>query len=322
MNKLQSIGFWFKKHSPEILLVTGIVSFAGSVISACVATKKFDKTVESDKEYIAEFHEELEKVEANDPEQQVLAKKLKSEIRKGYAKMGLKIAAIYSPAAILFSLGLGCTLGSHKVMSNRNVALAAAYSTLKTGYDAYRDRIKEKLGEEAEKALYSGKEEKEVTEKDEKGKNVVKKVNMITSRINSDFTILFDETCGLYDHDGHLSTISLIQAEDFANLKLRSKGYLFLSEVYEYLGVSASTVGERKMQASHVLGWVYDPTDDSRDNYVSFGIRHKDGRYTDQLTNLDQGTEDYIFLDFNVDGDILTGDNGKKKFTEVAVKKS
>ena len=40
---MNSIGFFLKKNSPVILLVSGIAASAGSVITACVATRKLDK---------------------------------------------------------------------------------------------------------------------------------------------------------------------------------------------------------------------------------------------------------------------------------------
>ena len=39
------VGFWAKKHSPELLLVGAIVTMAGSVVSAVVATTKLNKTL-------------------------------------------------------------------------------------------------------------------------------------------------------------------------------------------------------------------------------------------------------------------------------------
>ena len=45
-------GFQLKKHSPEILVVTGVIGVVTSAVLACKATRKLDSVLEESKEQI------------------------------------------------------------------------------------------------------------------------------------------------------------------------------------------------------------------------------------------------------------------------------
>lgn len=80
--------------------------------------------------------------------------------------------------------------------------------------------------------------------------------------------------------------------QNYANDKLRSRGYLFLNEVYDMIGIPRTRVGQ-------VVGWVYDERNPVGDNFVDFGI------YEDWNAAFVNGYTDRVLLDFNVDGNIL-----------------
>jgi len=102
--------------------------------------------------------------------------------------------------------------------------------------------------------------------------------------------------------------------EKYLNQKLVWAGSLFLHEVYEELGIDIHSLGEKKAQASRVIGWIYDPSDDSRDSYISMGLFDKMGNKNEYAMNALRNNDQELFLEFNVDGDILTGRNGSKIF--------
>lgn len=308
MNNMQKLGFWFKKHSPELLLALGITSCGASVVTACLATKKLDGVTKPCKKEIEQLHNEI-------ADGVIDEKSGKVRIRREYVNTGMKILAIYSPAILTFGLGTGCIIGSHSIMKDRNMAIVAAFTTLKTGYDAYRVRVREKYGEEVERSLFEGNTPAAVTTNKKTNEPALVEEKPLNKKVDEDFSVLIDETSSVWNHDGHLTALQLIQIEEFANRKLVADGYLFLSDIYERLGISANSVGARKLYASRKLGWIYDPANKDIDSYISFGIQDRDGRYSQALKNLDEGLEKYIYLDFNVDGPI------EDKFMEVAVKK-
>ena len=87
----------------------------------------------------------------------------------------------------------------------------------------------------------------------------------------------------------------LKRQQDWANERLKARGYLFLNEVYESLGIPRTKAGQ-------VVGWVYDAKNPKGDNYVDFGIYNLHDEKARDFVN---GYERSIWLDFNVDGNIL-----------------
>ena len=150
---LSKVNFWGKKHSPELLIAGSIVSMAASVALAIYSTTKLDKTLEPFNKKIDQIKKDLKddnKIQNNE----IDVKESKKELALTYGKAALKITALYLPSALFFTSSVACTLGSHKIMKSRNLALAAACTTLEQSYRAYRDRVKEKLGEEAEEKIF------------------------------------------------------------------------------------------------------------------------------------------------------------------------
>ena len=53
---INKAGFKLKKHSPEILVVAGVVGAVASAIMACKATMKLNETLIDTKERVEDFH--------------------------------------------------------------------------------------------------------------------------------------------------------------------------------------------------------------------------------------------------------------------------
>jgi hypothetical protein len=82
--------------------------------------------------------------------------------------------------------------------------------------------------------------------------------------------------------------------------------------VYKLLDIDDEVIPNLKLQGSHVVGWLYDPKDPTRDSYVSFGLRDREtGEYSERALQIKKYGERNILVDFNVDGDILTGKLGE-----------
>ena len=83
--------------------------------------------------------------------------------------------------------------------------------------------------------------------------------------------------------------------QNYANELLRSRGYVFLNDVYDMLGI-------RRTKAGQIVGWVYDEKNPNIDNYIDFGIYNVHYEGARDFVN---GFECSILLDFNVDGPII-----------------
>lgn len=320
VNAFNKTKFWTKKHSPELLIAGGIIMAAGAIVSACIATKKADKILEPATKQISDIHANLKDTFKINNEQ-VNVKEEKHKLAKVYAKTGGKLLLVYSPSILMFAASVSCILGSHNIMKGRNLALAAAYTTLDNGYKAYRKRVKEKLGDAAEEVIYKDirEENKEVVDKNGELKTKSTSAAHVTKNA--------DPYCALYscgnrgwERSAVLNYDYLMAQQAYLNHKLQSQGFLFLSDVYDALGFDANMLGVDKIRASHILGWIYDPKDFSRDNYVSFGLTDKHGLTKDPISAQIRSNEPDFWLEFNCDGDILnlSKDPNKKTFSQYA----
>lgn len=109
----------------------------------------------------------------------------------------------------------------------------------------------------------------------------------------SPYARFFDECSPEWSNDPEYNKMFLHSQQQFANEKLKSKGHLYLNEVYDMLGLPRSRSGA-------IVGWIYDPENNKAgDNFVDFGI------YTVADPKFVNGYERSVLLDFNVDGLII-----------------
>lgn len=295
---IHKFGFQIKKHSPEILLVAGVVGAVASAVMACRATIKAKEIVDKSKEDIAIIHDCManETLKENGEYSDEQGKK---DLTIVYTNTAVDLAKLYGPSVILGTLSIASILTSNNILRGRNVALAAAYAAVDKSYKEYRGRVREKYGEEADKELTFDIKAKEVekTVVDEKGKEKKVKETVLDSNSNahSPYAKVFDELNDNWENDSEYNTMFLRKTERWANDYLKSHGYLFLNDVYKALGFQPTRAGQ-------VVGWIYDPINPVGDNYVSFGI---DNLYDNGVRLFVNGNESAVWLDFNVDGDIL-----------------
>lgn len=297
--KIHKVGFKFKKHSPEILVVAGVTGLITSGVLACKATLKVNEVLEEPKKDIEKIHVATEKkvTEANKPYSPEDAKK---DLTIVYAQTGVKLAKLYGPAIGLAVLSTTAIFGGHHILRKRNIALAAAYATVDKSFKEYRGRVVERFGEALDKELrynIKAKEVEEVVVNEDGTETVVKKTIEVaeTPCEYSDYARFFDEACAGWTKDPELNLIFLKQQQNYANDKLRRQGYLFLNDVYKMLGLNVSKAGQ-------VVGWIYDEAHPNGDNYIDFGIYNV---YNEANRAFVNGLERNILLDFNVDGNIL-----------------
>ena len=306
------VGFQLKKHSPEILVVAGVVGTVASAVMACKATTKVSKILDETKETVDTIHDCLNSPEFADDYTPEDGKK---DLAIVYVQTGLKVAKLYAPAVILGALSITSILASNNILRRRNVALAAAYATVDKSFKEYRGRVVERFGEAVDKELkYNIKakqiEETVVDEKTGKEKKVKKTIEYIDGRELSEFATFFDEASVYWEKDAKYNLMFVRAQQQYANDLLRTKGHLFLNDVYTMLGLP-------KTRAGNIVGWIYDPNSEKRDGYVDFGILET---HKESISDLNRAFERTILLDFNVDGNILDLMDSKEyyhKFTTV-----
>lgn len=302
MNKLtrtfSRAGLQLKKHSPEILIVTGVVGVVASAVMACKATTKIDTILEEAKEKVDTIHECAENPEMAD---KYTTEDSKKDLALVYTQTGLKLAKLYGPSLLLGAASIGCILASNNIIHKRNAALAAAYTAVDSSFKDYRGRVIERFGKELDRELKYNIKTEEIDEVviDEEGNEAVVKKQIDVAgtdpTVYSPYSIVFDDGNTGWDKDPELTKFFLIQQQNYANDRLKARGHLFLNEVYDMLGAQRTKAGAQ-------VGWIYDEKHPIGDNYVDFGIFdiHKP-----KARDFINGYERVIVLDFNVDGVIL-----------------
>lgn len=309
MNKQKMIQtlnkFKFKtvKHSPEILMYAGAVGVVCSTILACKSTLKISEVLDKSKNTIETIHTSVDD-EAIEYTQQDANK----DLAIVYISTALDIAKLYMPAVIVGGISIAAMIKSHSILTRRNAALAAAFTTASESFAKYRKAVVDRYGERVDHELRHNIKSEKISVTDENGKTKKETVDVAGS-INtcSDYARYFDESCDSWSDDSEYNLMFLKAQQQYANDKLVAQGYLFLNDVYKMLGVKDSKAGQ-------IVGWVYNPDDPMGDNYVDFGIYDvKVEGYRNDHTNETLGEErrefvngyrSSILLDFNVDGDI------------------
>lgn len=301
-------GFKLQKHSPEILIITGIIGVVASAVMACKATTKVNDILEETKKNIDAIHEIEEKVANEELKYAYAEDDKKKDLALVYAKTGIEFVKLYAPSAILCTLSIVSILASNNILRKRNVALAAAYATVDKGFKEYRSRVAERFGEAVDKELKYNLKAKKITEtvKDEKTgeqKKIKKDVYIVNPSDISEYARFFEKYTvdekgnsipnPNWENNNEYNLMFIKAQERYANDLLRSKGRLFLNDVYKMLGLPETKAGQ-------IVGWIYDPENGKGDNFVDFGL------YTDNLSYSDfvNGFDPAILLDFNVDGNI------------------
>lgn len=288
-------GLQIKKHSPEIFVGVGIAGTVVSTVLACKATTKVGAILEETKQTKDIIHYGMENgnIEGT-PYTQEDGKK---DLTIVYAQTGVKLFKLYAPAIAVGALSITSIIAGHNILKKRNLALAAAYTVVDKGFKNYRKNVVERFGEQIDKELRYNIKAKEIEETyiDEKGKEKTRKeiVNTIDDDI-SEYARFWDDGNTGWTKDPEYNLMYLRRQQDWANEKLRSRGHLFLNEVYDELGIPRSKRG-------NIVGWIYKGDDKYCDSYVDFGIYNN--REGNRL--FVNGHERSILLDFNVDGPIL-----------------
>ena len=286
-----------KKHSPEILVVTGIGTGIVAAIIACKQTIKANdivaearkslQNIEDAKELAA--NNEVEYTEENEQEDR---KTIGMQVTVGMVKT-------YALPVGLGILSITCILAGHHILKKRNVALAAAYSALSTDFMNYRKRVVDKYGKDVDFMLKNGLEKQIVANQvidPETGEVKETKEEVLTYEGDklSQYARVFDEVGSTqWTPSADHNRAFLLMEQNYFNERIRTRGYIFLNEVYERLGF-------RPTKAGSVVGWVYQNADYEG---IDFGIFTA---HTQKAAEFLEGTEPSIILDFNVQGDILS----------------
>lgn len=287
-----------QKHLPEILIVAGTGCVVAGTVVACKNTIKAADALDERKKdmEVIRAAKQNGKTESGEPYSVEDYKKDTVIVAK---KTGLELVKAYGPAVALEGVGLAMIFKSHGIMRDRFTGVAAAYTSLNTAYQNYRQRVRDAVGEQKEDDIYKGitRETVEVTEVDENGKKKKTKQEVVTQNHIDQFSIIFEDGCTGWTKSPELNKARVLSVQEYCNQLLQIRGYLYLKDVYEEFGIDT-----RHNQALHYIGWYYDPEDPTCHNYVDFGLGNTENSRIGAFMN---GYETNVLLTFNYDGDIV-----------------
>jgi hypothetical protein len=281
------------QNSPTILLYAGIAGVVGTTILASRATLKAQPVLEA-------THLELQEIEYNstqpgyirDADPRVQERILRKQRVAVYSKTAVQLGRLYGPVIILGTVSIGCLIKGNQIQNDRYSALGAAYISLQEGFEAYRKRVRDEVGEEKEKDLfYDGQDLTYI----EAGPNGPKKnkIRVVGEDGGSIYARFFGPDNPNWKNVPEYNTMFLRQVEAHLNLTLRTRGHVFLNDVYRELGMPDTEEGA-------VVGWLYERNyGDDQIEFSCFLDKNKDRMYDFMV-----GNEGEILIDFNVAGPI------------------
>ena len=281
-----------RKHSPEILMVAGVIGTVAGAVMACKETLELEDVLDECKQEKMELEEQYAMCEEYSEDA------LKKDQVKLTIKQAVKIVKLYAPSVIMEVTSIGVIFASNDIMRKRNASMAAAYATLNSMYKRYRQNVIESYGEEVDKDMRFGVKHEKVTEIDEDGNKVKIDARIVdldnTALAISDYSRFFQAGCKGFDaSSGRYNLLYLKGIQAMFNNKLIADGYVMLNDVYRELGFDTIPEGWS-------IGWVYDEANPIGDNYIDFGLyeaRNKNQRAVNDW-------EPVILMDFNVDGNL------------------
>lgn len=290
MKALGRAGLILQKHLPEIMVGAGVVGVIGSTVLACKATLKAQDILDEYEDHIHTIEDA--KLVADQSNGRVCYEESAEKEDRMRAKVNLvrRFVIEYAPAAALLAVSIFAIVKGHQIRYARGMAAVAAYTAVDGANKAYRRKVIEKLGKEEERKLRYGYHEEEVDEVNEQGEVTgTKKVAKVNPNDYSPYARIFDESNKYWEKDAEYNLMFLKRQQQYWNDKLKSRGHVFLNEVYDSIGFEHTAEGA-------LVGWVYE---EGRENFIDFGMMDLTRERAIAFIN---GLERSIILDFNVDG--------------------
>lgn len=289
----------FKRNWPTIATVTGCVGVTAGTVLACRATLKVPRIMNDHKVVMDQINEDkyLEETE------------MKRSKTRVFVQTGSRLAKTYAPAVLIQAGSMGLIASSHVEMLGRQAALSAAYTSVVTAFDQYRERLRAQIGEDEERKAYLGLTEETVTREEineETGRKKKVKEKILVYEVDpEDYSKYARCFCKLeltpdgeanmgsteFTNDSATNLFFLKSTQGWANDKLHAEGWLSLNDVYSALGFD-------KIPEGQVIGWV-DNAEHTKE--IDFGIYNLGQRTNQKAINQPAGYAPAIMLDFNID---------------------
>jgi hypothetical protein len=275
----------FRKNGPTILTGLGVAGFG-------LTTVLVGRAVLRSQDKVKTLKFRTQEIKERELDEKYTRQQQSHDMGVLWLRSAKPILVDFAPAIVAGAASVTCVVTAHGMLKQQRAALVAAYAALDTGFRAYRKRVQDEIGESKELELFRGMGR--VTVEDDQGQPCEIFDTADLQHHASQYAKFFDESSVYWKKTPEWNLTFLLSQQEFANQRLQARGFLFLNDVYEALGLPHT-------QAGQAVGWKRDKTG-KNDGFVSFGIHDIFDESSRAFVN---GYEHTILLDFNVDGVIL-----------------
>jgi hypothetical protein len=286
--------FSVKQHSPVLLFGVGAIGFVSTCVLSVRATLNLSDVLEEAEKDLEKIDETVKVTQGGEDVTEEVKQKAKLSVK---LQTSIRIAKHYALPAAVGVASIAALTGSHIILTKRNTGLVAAYATLDSMYKQYRARVVEDQGTEKDREYRFGVVEKAIVDPETGAVEMARGIDADAVRKNgeSDYARMFDKYHEHWEPSYKQNIFYLNSVIQWLEMRLQHNGFVFLNEMYEYMGYEPTQAGSQ-------VGWVKDAhLVKEGDGYISFGLE----KNTENAVNFMNGTRHDVILDPNVDGVIV-----------------
>lgn len=238
-------------HWPAIVTVVSVGGIAYGVYKMCKASTKLNEAMEPHRKMEESIVDSHNKGVIDDAE-------FKKKIGMAKIEQAKDVAKLYAPGFLLVASSTLGFLFSNRELGKRVVNAQNMALQYHDSYQKLKKNVQDAIGKKATQAVEHQINSGVKTVEDEAtGKKIEKDYRYMT--VDGDmisasiYSVFFNNTCNGFDEDSRKNNYEYLKSlEHDMNNRLRRKGYLWLSDVYNALGI----VPDNYNEAIKNSGWI------------------------------------------------------------------
>jgi len=246
-----------KKFAPQILLGTGVVGIIATTVLASKATLSLEEVLDKHRDDIAVVNE-VARIKSSE---EYTSTHHKRDLTLIHMRTFKELGKLYALPVGLGILSISMIIGAQGIQYKRTGAAIAAYKTVETQFNRYRDRVREEFGTEKDEEFARTYRSEGVV--DEEGRETVN-ITIDGKKLN-DTLYFFDQDNVNWKNSPEYNLSYVNAQQTFANQLLNARGHVMLNDVLDGLGIDRTPEGA-------ILGWVLDREHAEGSKYIDFGI--------------------------------------------------
>lgn len=238
-------------HWPAIVTIVSVGGIAYGVYKMCKASTKLNEAMEPHRKMEESIVDSHNKGVIDDAE-------FKKKIGMAKIEQAKDVAKLYAPGFLLVASSTLGFLFSNRELGKRVVNAQNMALQYHDSYQKLKQNVQNTIGKKATQAVEHQINSGVKTVEDEvTGKKIEKDFRYMT--VDGDmisasiYSVFFNNTCNGFDEDSRKNNYEYLKSlEHDMNNRLRRKGYLWLSDVYNALGI----VPDNYNEAIKNSGWI------------------------------------------------------------------